>query len=1354
MNFQLPATQVSPTVHARLKAMKWLWLALAMVPAGFVNAAQLTLQWQDNSYNEVEFKIERALAAGGPFTEIATAPRNSTSYIDLTVNAGTQYFYQVRASNSAGQSVYTSIANATAKLSQTITFGAQPGRTFGDAPFTVSATSSSLLPVSFSIVSGPATISGSTITLTGGGTVVVRASQLGDSTFAAAPNVDQSITVSPANQTITFGALAGKAFGDAPFTVSATASSGLPVAFTINSGPATISGNTVTITGAGTVVVRAAQGGNASYNAAPVVDQSFLVSPGNQTISFGALAGRTFGDAPFSVAATASSGLAVSFSIASGPATISGSTVTITGAGTIVVRASQAGNANYNAAPNVDQNVVVAPANQTITFGALAGRTFGDAPFTVSATASSGLAVTFSIFSGPATISGNTVTLTGAGNVVVRASQAGNTNYNAAANVDQTVVVARANQTITFGALPNRTTNDAPFNLTATSSSGLAVSFSIVSGPATLAGDTLTITGVGTVVVRAAQAGNGNYNAAATVDQSFNVAAGGTTPQTITFDPIVAKTFGDAPFNLTATSTSGLPVTLSVVSGPATISGNTVTITGAGTAVIRASQLGDSTFMPASNVDRNLVIAQAAQTITFGPLAAKLSTDAPFTVSATASSGLAVTFSIVSGPATVSGNTITLTGAGGTVVVRAAQAGNANYTAAANIDQSFVVSVPFTPPPPTPPPPAPIPPPALTTPPQITTQPVSQTVVAPNAASFSVVATGSNLTYNWKKDGVIIAGAGGTSYTISPTSLSSAGSYSVDVFNSGGLVSSSPATLTVETTPTISTQPAGRTVVAGSNVSFSVTATAIPAPTYQWRRNGVNLAGQTTSTLNLTGVALDAAGTYTVVVTNVHGSVTSSPAELLVNRVTVAGSYFGTFPDGGSWALHVRPDNTATYIAHLPGNSTAIVIELTIAPDGTFSISGNTIAAFPGVSPVSATTPPAAAAPVPFVLSGRIANGQLTGQVLDRPLTASADQGTGQSTAGFYRAPALLAGSGATYTIVGPSGKAVVITATATTVDGATGTLGANNQLNASTAGGAQISVTLVPETRAIAATYTPPASTTPITFSGVEDTVPVTSALANLSIRTTAGTGAQTLIVGFAIAGGTKPILVRGIGPGLAAFNVTGTLPDPRLELSQAGVAAPVGINDNWDAIAGAAFSQVGAFALQNGSRDAALLNTLTANSYTAQLTDVGGATGIALVELYDAGIGSGGKLVNVSARSQVGTGGAILIAGFNVSGVGPRTLLVRGIGPALTGFGVTGALADPRLDLFAAGNSTALASNDNWEAAAAASFGQVGAFNLTAASRDAVLLVTLNPGTYTAQVSGVGNTTGVALVEVYEVP
>ena len=271
-------------------------------------------------------------------------------------------------------------------------------------------------------------------------------------------------------------------------------------------------------------------------------------------------------------------------------------------------------------------------------------------------------------------------------------------------------------------------------------------------------------------------------------------------------------------------------------------------------------------------------------------------------------------------------------------------------------------------------------------------------------------------------------------------------------------------------------------------------------------------------------------------------------------------------------------------------------------------------------------------------------------------------------------------------------------------------------------------------------------------------------SRIANLSIRTSAGTGAQTLIVGFVIGGagtsGTKPLLVRGVGPTLAVFGVPGVLADPKVELYSA-TAVKLFENDNWNAADAAIFSSVGAFVLTAGSRDAALYNgALPSANYTAQLSGVGGGTGVVLAELYDVTPGATfgaatPRLINVSARALSGTGADVLIAGFVITGPGAKTVLIRAIGPTLAVFGVPGVLADPKLELFnVAGVKTQ--ENDNWggTTALSAAFRAVGAFGLDGASRDAALLATLPPGAYTAQVSGVAGGTGVALVEVYEVP
>ena len=269
---------------------------------------------------------------------------------------------------------------------------------------------------------------------------------------------------------------------------------------------------------------------------------------------------------------------------------------------------------------------------------------------------------------------------------------------------------------------------------------------------------------------------------------------------------------------------------------------------------------------------------------------------------------------------------------------------------------------------------------------------------------------------------------------------------------------------------------------------------------------------------------------------------------------------------------------------------------------------------------------------------------------------------------------------------------------------------------------------------------------------------------LINLSVRTSAGTGAQTLIAGFVVGGtGSKQVLVRAIGPTLGVFGVTGALADPQLGLFNAS-STQIATNTVWGGgpTLTNAFAAVGAFALGATSRDAALLSPLTASGasgYSAQVVSASGGTGVALVEAYDAdGATSTTRFINLSARTVAGTGAQTLIAGFVLSGNVPRTLLIRGVGPGLNQFGVTGTLANPRLELHTTINNvdTTVATNAGWAGAPAlaAAFTQVGAFPLPTTSADAALLLTLAPGAYTAQVAGSAGATGVALVEVYEVP
>lgn len=325
------------------------------------------------------------------------------------------------------------------------------------------------------------------------------------------------------DQTITFGTLADKAFGDADFSVGASASSGLAVAFS-SAGDCTVTGASVHLTGAGSCTVTAHQPGNTSFRPAPDVDRSFSIGKGSQTITFAALGGKSFGDADFGVNATASSGLAVSFS-AAGSCTSNGALIHLTSAGSCTVTASQAGNDDYDAAPDVEQGFAIAKGSQTIAFADLADQTFGDPPFAVSATATSGLSVSFSS-SGNCSLSVLSLALTGAGSCTVTASQPGDANYNPAPDVVHTFQIAKAPQAVAFTlGFTSKTLGDPDFGVTATGgASGNAVSFSSATpGSCTVTGTTVHLLTAGTCTVRASQAGNENYDAAPDEDRSFTV---------------------------------------------------------------------------------------------------------------------------------------------------------------------------------------------------------------------------------------------------------------------------------------------------------------------------------------------------------------------------------------------------------------------------------------------------------------------------------------------------------------------------------------------------------------------------------------------------------------------------------------------------------------------------------------------------------------------------------------------------------------------------------------------------------------------------------------------------------------
>jgi hypothetical protein len=195
-------------------------------------------------------------------------------------------------------------------------------------------------------------------------------------------------------------------------------------------------------------------------------------------------------------------------------------------------------------------------------------------------------------------------------------------------------------------------------------------------------------------------------------------------------------------------------------------------------------------------------------------------------------------------------------------------------------------------------------------------------------------------------------------------------------------------------------------------------------------------------------------------------------------------------------------------------------------------------------------------------------------------------------------------------------------------------------------------------------------------------------------------------------------------------------------------------GVNENAPTIQSTGL-KVGAFALGENTNDAALISILRSGAYTAQVSGQGTERGVALIEVYDGASTDAGRLINVSTRARVGTGGDVPHIGFVIQGTHPKKVLIRAVGPTLSVFGVGGVLADPQLELFE--GPSRLLHNDDWNGSTelGQAFSRVGAFAFAdPLSKDAAILVTLEPGAYTTVVSGVNGATGTVLVEVYEMP
>ena len=634
----------------------------------------------------------------------------------------------------------------------------------------------------------------------------------------------------------------------------------------------------------------------------------------------------------------------------------------------------------------------------------------------------------------------------------------------------------------------------------------------------------------------------------------------------------------------------------------------------------------------------------------------------------------------------------------------------------------------------------------------ITAQPKSQSVGVGAAVTLGIAASGSGLTYQWQKNGVSISGATASTYIVPSAQATDAGSYSVLVTNASGTVDSALVSVGVNASP-------GQTYLNTWNA-----ATLLPSSTLY-------------TSLAFDGTHYLAAGT--------DGSLFTSPDALSWNAISPApGRLNSLVYVGAPYGFIGVGDNGVVLSSAAPTYSVVTQSTPTTNLLTGFAVGNGRMVAvgYQGTGLTSTFQTPAWTAGITGTTNSLNAvafgNGVFVAVGLGGTVLTS-------QTGSLWTVQNLGSPTNMYSVAYGPAGFVAIgdlgtSDAVYTSPDGVTWTaqpvpanlllirliyanrtfiaVGGTGAIVTSTDGGFTWTAANSGTTNTLEGVAFGASAFVAVGDKGVvTESAQAVSRLANISARAFVGSGANSLIAGFVTSGSVfKEILIRGVGPTLAQFGVGGVLATPQLTLFN-GNSTPIASDAAWggSTTLSSVFTQVGAFALPPTSADAAIEQLLPPGAYTAQVSSTTGTGGVALAEIYDADAGiPASRLINISARASVGTSSSVLIAGFVISGNNADTVLIRGVGPGLSSAGLTGLLANPTLTLFDS-NGNALATNSAWGGTAAltAAFTQVGAFSLNAASSDTALLVALPPGAYTAEVSGANGTSGLALVELYEV-
>ncbi|MBK7660150.1 MAG: fibronectin type III domain-containing protein [Betaproteobacteria bacterium] len=1110
---------------------------------------------------------------------------------------------------------------------------------------------------------------------------------------------------------------------------------------------------------------------------APNGTQTFqlAVQKANQTIAFTPPATQLFSATTVPLAATASSGLAVTYATQSpGVCTVTGSFVNKISVGTCVIAADQGGNANFNAAPQVVGQFDIDMGPQAITFNAQspATRSFaiaGTFPLSPAATASSGLPVSYqSLTVDVCTITGTTptVTIVSVGVCTIEALQAGNANYDAAAPVQRSVGIVKADQAITFPAQPQQnfvSGGTFAINPLATTTSGLPITYnSTTIATCTVSGTTVTIVAVGTCTIAANQAGDGDWNAAPQVTRSLQIQA--VVPGAPTIG-VATPGNGQATIEFTPPAFNG---GAAITSYTATCQPNTFTGSAAGSPVTVSGLANDTTY---------------SCTVTANNSAGSSAPSGAVDVTPVAIDGAALWGNVCiscHGP-TPAATRLNGGGTTSTVIefVRANQPSmvlTPQVQALSPADLAAVAAYI-----------------AANTPPvDVTTAPnVPKTVSVANNLTVGTVSFTEVEIVTPPLNGTLSV-VNGTEVVYTPNN----GFTGVDTFTYRGrrtdpvLLLGDPRTATVNVVNgapllTVTKAGNGQGTVAGllpgegidcgldcteafaTGQVVSLVATASPGSVFTGWSNG-DCTGTFACDLTMDaskGVTANfALETFTLTVQKFgNGTITSNPAGINCGATCAA-----DFNSGATVTLTAAPlagnqfdgwsgagcsgTGTCQVTMSAAQNVTAIfsvtaptTFALTVSKSGT---GAGTVTSSPagincGAACLANFNAGASVALTATASSGSVFSGW-SGGGCSGTGTCNVTMNSAQSvTATFsiqtFALTVTKSGAGTGTVTSTPAGIACGATCSANFNSGVSVALAAAPSADSFFAGWSGAC------TGTGACNVTMDAAKSVGAQFKLNTTIP---RLANISTRMQVLTGNDVLIGGFII-GGSQPktVVVRARGPSLIPFGIANALPNPTMQLFSGQTV--LATSDDWGTAANAAAITTSGFA-PSSPLESAILTTLGPGAYTAVVSGVGGLTGVGIIEVFEVDKPEI-PLLNISTRGQVLTGNDVMIGGFIIQGDSPQTVTVRARGPSLVPFGITNALMDPVLELF--NGATPVASNDDWQTQTVpADVAAIQASGFAPAdTREAVIRITLPPGAYTAIVRGKNGGTGVGIIEAF---